>query len=100
VLREIAEGPDGLLQGRAGGFWTSPGITRPKISASSARLEIEIVTRLGALANLRESHDSEFMTMCRAKSEILARFAEEWIRSLAAEIAELPRPAPTPKPPN
>jgi hypothetical protein len=67
--------PTALLQGRARTFWTSPGTARPKISASSARREIEIVTRLGALAKLRESHDYEFMTMCRAKPEMLARFA-------------------------
>jgi hypothetical protein len=82
--------PTALLQGRAGAFWRSPGTTRPKISASFARLETEIVTRLGALAKLRESHDYEFMTMCRAKPEMLASFAEERSRESDTEIAELP----------
>jgi hypothetical protein len=75
VLRENAEGPDGSIARQGWDVWTSPGTARRKISASSARREIEIVTRLGALAKLRESHDYEFMTMCRAKPEMLARFA-------------------------
>ena len=56
-------------------------------------LEIQIVTRLDALAKLRESPDYELMSMCRAKPEMVARIPEEQNRKLDIDIKKLAQDA-------
>jgi hypothetical protein len=94
LLRDIADDPDGFIA-RQG--WGRLDIARDDqvedLRKLYEALEIEIVTRLDALAKLRESPDYELMTMCRADPEMLTRIAEERIRALDAEIEKLAQEA-------
>jgi hypothetical protein len=100
VLREIAEGPDGFTARQGWGVLDTPRDNQVEDLGKLcvARNRDRHPLRCGS--ELRESHDYEFMTMCRVKPEVLVRFAEERTRLFEAEIAELPRPAPTPGSPN
>jgi DNA polymerase-3 subunit epsilon len=94
LLRDIAEDPDGFIA-REG--WGALDIARDDQVEDFRKLyeaiEIEIVTRLDAIAKLRESPDYELMTMCRAKPEMLDRIAEDRTRALDAEIEKLAQEA-------
>src|SRR5262249_28585878 len=94
LMRDIAEDPDGFIA-RQG--WGVLDVTRDDqvedLRKLYEALEIQIVTRLDAIAKLRESPDYELMTMCRAKPEMLTRIAEERTRALDAEIEKLAQQA-------
>ncbi len=94
LLRDIAEDPDGFIARQGWGVLDiARGDQVEDLRKLYEAIEIEIVTRLDAMAKLRESPDYELMTMCRAKPEMLARIAEEQTRALDAEIKKLTQEA-------
>jgi DNA polymerase III epsilon subunit-like protein len=90
LLREIANDPDGFIT-RQG--WANISINLTAQAEDLRKLheaiEIQIVQRIDALLRLRESPEYELSRICRASPEALSRVANEQIRQLEAEIAEL-----------
>jgi DNA polymerase III epsilon subunit-like protein len=90
VLREIADGPDAFIARQGWGRINIAYEDRPEdLRKLYDSLEIEIVERIEALEQLRQSPDYELMKQCRNRPQLIAEIAEHQKTTLAAEIAQL-----------
>jgi DNA polymerase-3 subunit epsilon len=90
LLREIASGPNSFIL-RQG--WTALDLSEANEIASLRKLldtlNAEIINKLEALNNLRESSDYDLHQRCQRQSGLLDEVAADLAKAISAEIARL-----------